>query len=273
MSLFPKKGKNAEVSTQNEMGFFDHLEELRWHIVRSLMAIITFGAVFFIAKSFTFDTIIFGPKKPEFITYRIICSISEAICFRPPQLDLITRELGEQFFTHIKVSFWMGIIIAFPYIFWEFWKFVSPGLYEREKKAARGIVFVCSMLFGAGVMFGYFIIAPFAVTWLGSYSVGSEAINAPTLASYVNYLTMFTIPTGVMFELPLLAYFLGKIGVLTSTYMAQFRRHAIVLIFLVAAILTPPDVITQIIISIPIIFLYELSIHVLRKIEKNKKQL
>lgn len=268
LSFLAKKGLK-KIQENKEMGFFDHLEELRWHIIRSLLAVLSIAIFFFAAKEFTFDTIIFGPKKADFPTYNFFCALSEATCFRPPELNLITRELGEQFFMHIKVSFWMGVIISFPYIFYEFWKFVSPGLYDHEKKAVRGVVFICSLLFSSGVLFGYFVIAPFAVTWLGGYSVGTEATNSPTLASYVNYLTMFTIPTGIMFELPLLAYFLGKIGLINSSYLINYRRHAIVLIFLVAAILTPPDVVTQILISIPILFLYEMSIYVLKRIEKD----
>ncbi|MCB0646990.1 MAG: twin-arginine translocase subunit TatC [Saprospiraceae bacterium] len=275
MSLFSvltkKKNAGADGPEEDEMGFFDHLEVLRWHIIRSVLAILVLAIVFFTMKSFTFDTIVFGPKKPGFITYKLICDISPAICFSPPELNLITREMGEQFFIHMKVAFWLGLISSFPYIFWEFWRFIKPGLYKTEQKAVRGIVLYCSFLFFTGVAFGYYIIAPFAITWLGSYTVGTEAENSPTLASYVNYMTMFTLPTAILFELPIVAYFLGKVGLITSSFMRQYRRHAIVIIFIFAGILTPPDVITQMLIGTPMILLYEISIRVVKNIEKKNK--
>jgi sec-independent protein translocase protein TatC len=264
------KSKNA-VDDQNEMGFFDHIEVLRWHIVRSLLSIIVFGIIFFLNKKFTFETLVLGPKNENFITYRFIKKLIPD--YGPQKFDLIIREMGEQFFVHLKVSFWLGLICSFPYIFWEFWRFLKPGLYEKEKQAVKGIVFYCSMLFFTGVCFGYFIIAPLAVTWLSSYSVGVEVISSPTLASYVGYMTMFTIPTGIIFELPIIFYFLGKIGLVTSAFLRKYRRHSIVIIFVIAAIVTPPDVITQILIAIPVLFLYEISIYLVKKQEKSNQKL
>ncbi len=250
------------------MGFLDHLEELRWHIIRGGSSIILIAIVVFVCERFVFDTVIFGPKQEDFPTYRFLCWLSEATCMRPPELQLITRELGEQFFVHLKVSFWLGLTLAFPYIFYEFWKFLKPGLYPKEQKAARGLVGICSILFAIGVLFGYFVIAPFAISWLGSYTVGTEAINSPTLSSYVNYLTMCTIPIGIIFEFPVVAYFLGKVGLLSSRFLKNYRRHAIVIIFIASAIITPPDIITQILISIPVLFLYEVSINIIKRLEK-----
>ncbi|HRG20167.1 MAG TPA: twin-arginine translocase subunit TatC [Saprospiraceae bacterium] len=264
MAIFRKKHTKEEV----EMGFLDHLEALRWHILRSAASILICGIVVFSAKDFTFNTLIFGPLKKDFITYRLLCKLGEAACMTPPDITLTTREFGEQFFVHFQVAFWLGLILSFPLVIWEIWKFVKPGLYENEKQVTRGIVFVCSTLFLLGVSFGYFVIAPFAITWLGNYSVGTNAINAPTLSSYVNYITMFTIPTGLIFELPIGAYFLGKIGVISSAFLRNYRRHAIVIIFIVAAIVTPPDVVSQILISLPVLLLYEVSIMVVRSIEK-----
>ena len=256
-------------ANDDELGFFDHLEILRWHIIRSAISIVVFGIIFFIAKDFTFNTLVFGPKKPDFISYQLMCKLAPSVCITPPELKLITRELGEQFYVHMSVSFWLGLICSFPYIFWEFWKFVKPGLYENERKTAGGIVFYCSALFFMGLCFGYFVIAPFGISWLGSYTIGPEAENSPTLSSYVSYLTMFTIPTGLIFELPIIAYFLGKIGIISSKFLTRFRREAVVVIFFIAAIVTPPDVVTQILIGIPLLFLYEVSIIVLKRIEKN----
>ena len=268
MALFGNKNQNAGGET--EMGFFDHIEVLRWHILRSVLAILVGGIVFFIYKEFTFDTLVLGPMKKDFATYRFLCWMGEITCMQPADITLSTRELGEMFFVHFKVSFWMGLITAFPFVLWEIWRFVKPGLYENEKNVTRGVVFICTFLFYSGVAFGYYVIAPFAITWLGNYSVGGDAIiQQPTLASYVSYITMFTIPTGLVFELPLGAYFLAKLGVLTSSFLRDYRRHAIVVIFIIAAIVTPPDMVTQILISMPILILYEVSIIIVRRIEKN----
>lgn len=252
---------------EKEMSFLDHLEELRWHILRSIGAIVAIGIVVFIAKEFTFG-IIMWPKDASFPTYKLLCAISDFTCLQPNDFQLIVRDMGEQFFTHIKVSFWVGLIVSFPYIFWEFWNFVKPGLYKHEQQAARGIVATCSLLFMLGVLFGYFVISPFAITFLTGYQVTESAINNPTLASYVSYMTMITIPTGIVFELPIVVFFLAKIGLISSDFMKNYRRHAFVLVFILAAIITPPDVFTQILIGIPIYVLYEISIRIAKRVEK-----
>lgn len=244
------------------MSFLDHLEELRWHLIRSLISIVIFAIIVFIFRDFVFDKIILGPKKPSFWTYQFFCSLSDVTCFYPPEFKLIPRQLGEEFFTTLKVSVWLGIVVSFPYLFWEFWRFVKPGLYKSEQQAARGIVFVCSTLFLIGVLFGYFVISPFAISFLTGFKVSSEIISSPTLSSYVASMTMFTIPTGLLFELPVVVHFLSRIGIVSPSMMKKFRRHSIVVIFLLAAIITPPDVTTQFLIGIPIIILYELSIFV-----------
>lgn len=260
------EGKQDEA----EMSFLEHLEALRWHILRSFAAIIVVGIAVFLAKDFVFDTVLFGPRKPDFITYRIICGISDFLCFTPPQFEIITRDLGEQFIVHLKSSFWIGLIVAFPYVFWQIWKFVKPGLYEKEQKVTRGIVLICSFLFTAGVLFGYFIISPFAISFLSSYSVG--VTSAPTLASYIGYMTMFTIPSGLVFELPIVVYFLAKLGVVGPQVMKTYRRHAIVVILILASIITPPDMVTQLLIAIPLFFLYEVSIVIAGRVEKNREK-
>ena len=253
---------------QAEMSFLDHLEELRWHIIRSLVSVFIFGTIVFLFKDFVFNEIILAPKNKNFITYEFFCGLSDFICFRPPEFTITPRELGEQFFTHIKVSIWLGIIISFPYIFWELWRFVKPGLYKKEQKAARGIVFVCSFLFLLGVLFGYYIISPFAVSFLAGYSISNEVVSSPTLSSYVNNMTMFTVPTGIIFELPIVVYFLSRIGLITPDFMKKYRRHAVIVILIFSAIITPPDVVTQFLIGIPVFVLYEISIHISRRAAK-----
>lgn len=274
MSFFKKlKGdtnNENKLTDDKEMGFLDHLEELRWHIIRGGIAVVVIAAVALMFQDFIFENIIFAPKKPNFITYQLFCKLSPATCFQPPELPLITRELGEQFFMGITVSIYLGVIIAFPYLFYEFWKFIKPGLYTKEVQVANRLVGATSILFIIGVAFGYFIIAPFAISYLGSYTVGSEAINSPTLASYVNYLTMFTIPIGLAFEMPIIIYLLAKLGVVGPKIMRKYRREALLIIFIIAAIITPPDALTQILVSIPMYILYEMSIYVAAKVERDK---
>ncbi len=268
-NFFPKKNKTEDES--KEMGFLDHLEELRWHVIRAGIAVIVIAIVALVFQNEVFEYIIYAPKKPNFITYKVFCAISEATCFSPPELQLITRELGEQFFMGITVSLYLGLVVAFPYIFYEFWKFIKPGLYEQEIKIANRLIGVTSFLFILGVCFGYYIIAPFAITFLGSYTVGTEAINSPTLASYVNYLTMFTIPVGLAFELPIVVYFLAKLGIIGPEIMKKFRREAFLVIFIIAAIITPPDALTQILVGIPMYILYEISITVAARVVKDNE--
>lgn len=255
---------------EKEMSFLDHLEELRWHLIRSAAAILIIAiAVFLCEKQVT--AILFGPKHEYFLTYRIFCKYFNTFC-TVPQFDIIQRDLGEEFFVHLKSSVWIGLMIAFPYVFYEMWRFVKPGLYPNERKAARGIVAVCSLLFFTGVLFGYFIIAPFAISFLANYRFGEDVISTTTLSSYVSYLTMITLPTGIIFELPIVAFFLGKIGILTASIMKRYRKHAAVIIFIAAAIITPPDVITQFLIAIPLLILYEISIYIVKRQEKKEAE-
>lgn len=253
------------------MSFLDHLEALRWHILRSVGAIILVGVGVFLAKDFVFQQVLFAPKRPDFITYRIVCSISEFLCFRPTEFEIITRDLGEQFIVHLKSSFWIGLIVAFPYVFWQIWKFVKPGLYEKEQKATRGVVLICSLLFILGVLFGYYIISPFAISFLSGYSVG--ATSAPTLASYIGYMTMFTIPAGLVFELPIVVFFLAKLDIVGPKIMRKYRKHAIVVILILASIITPPDMVTQLLIAFPLFFLYEISIIIAGRVQKNREEI
>lgn len=255
---------------EGEMTFLEHLEELRWHLVRAVVSILIFAIAVFMSGNAFFDGVIMAPKEKSFATYKFICGLSERLCFYPPQFDLTTIQLGEQFFVHMKVAFFAGLIISFPYIFWEIWRFVKPGLYPAERKAARGIVFICSTLFILGVLFGYYIIAPFAITFLANYSVG--AVNTTTLSSYVSYMTMFTLPTGLVFELPIIVFFLSKVGLIGPQFMRTYRRHAFIVILVLAAIITPPDVITQFLIGIPLFILYEMSIIISARVVKKNNE-
>jgi sec-independent protein translocase protein TatC len=262
---------------KTEMSFFDHIEELRRHILRSVGAIVGIGVLFFLNKDFVFNTLLFGPRNPDFITYRAICAFSQAVgagdsmCFSPTPFTILSRQLGEILMQHMMVSFWLGLICAFPFVLWEFWKFIRPGLLPSEQRTIRGVVFICSSLFFLGVCFGYFILAPFSISFLASYTVEGAEV-APTLDSYVNYMTMFTIPTGLIFEMPIVAYFLAKLGVIGQQFMRAYRRHAIVVIVIVAAIITPPDVASQIIVVIPLLTLYEVSIMVVGRVQRQREK-
>lgn len=257
--------KDSDKKPADEMSFFEHLDELRGHIFRSLIWISLFAVGGFIWKDLLFRELIFAPRYPDFWTYKILCKVShlfgmgEALCITPPQFNVQAVEFGELFTTHMKVAFLMGVILAIPFIFLEIWKFIKPGLYPNERKAARGFVVICSSLFLIGVLFGYFIISPFSVTFLAGYQI-EGAISAPSLASYVNYMVMFTLPVGLVFQLPIVVYFLSKIGIVTPDFMKNYRRHAIVIIFIVAAVVTPPDVVSQMLVATPLLILYELSI-------------
>jgi sec-independent protein translocase protein TatC len=253
---------------KKEMSFLDHLEALRWHLVRSVIAIIVGAIIIFASKDFVFNKIIFAPRFPDFFTYKFICSISELLCFEPAPFQIITRDLAEKFLVHFKSSIALGFIIAFPYVFWEVWRFVRPALYERELKAARGIVFVCTLLFITGVLFGYYIIAPFSISFLAGYQLG-DIMATPTLASYMNYMIMFTLPVGLVFELPVVVYFFSRLGIVSPEGMRRKRRIAFVVILIVSAIITPTtDAITLLIVTFPLYGLYEVSIVVSGKAQK-----
>lgn len=259
------------------MSFFEHIEELRKHILRSAAAIVVVGIVCFINKDFIFNTLIFGPRNPDFFSYRVLCGVShwmglgDKMCVQPVKFQIITRQLGEVLMQHLYVSFWLGVIAAFPFIFWEFWKFVRPGLHEEEQKTVRGVVGVCSALFLLGVGFGYFVIAPFSINFLAGYTLEGAEVS-PTLDSYVTYMTMFTIPTGLIFEMPIVIYFLAKIGLVGPNFLRTYRRHAIVVILIIAAIITPPDVVSQTIVGIPLLILYEISILVAARVQRRRER-
>ena len=256
---------DAQEQEGGEMSFLEHLEELRWHIIRSLIGMAGMGILFFIFHKTLFDVIVFGPTKPDFFTFELICQLSETFCFTPPEFDKIAIGFGESFIMSIKVSFILGFIAAFPYTFWEIWRFVSPGLYDKERRVTRGVVIICSLLFFLGVLFGYFVIAPFAVNFLMGHMIPGVS-NTPTLASYLSYMIMFTVPAGAIFELPILAYFLTKLGLVTPEFMRKYRKHSFIIILILAAVVTPPDIFTQFMIGIPLYFLYETSIIVSRRV-------
>ena len=259
---------NLPDNTGGDMSFLDHLESLRWHLLRSAAAIAICGLGVFLAKDFVFNEVIFGPRHKNFFTFRLLCGLSDATCFELPAFQVVTREISEMFSMHLMVSVWLGLVLAAPYVLWEIWRFLRPGLKPTEQRAARGFVLICTGLFFTGVLFGYYIVAPLAIIFLAGYQI--EGVTAtPTLSSYVDSMVMFTLPIGLIFELPIVIYFLTVIGLMSSQYMKNYRRHAIVILLIVAGIVTPsPDIASQLLVFIPLYGLYEASIIVAKRVEK-----
>ena len=269
--------KNPEGDT--EMSFLDHLEALRWHIVRSVLMIIVFFLIALFAKKWIFDVFIFGPTHDDFVTYRALCKLSDVlglgdlICMQGIQLSFINTELAGQFMMHIKISFLAGFICAFPFIIWEVWRFVKPGLYETESRYTEGIVFFTSFLFLVGVAFSYFVLIPFSVNFFATYTISDSVTNMFTVTDYISFLTIFLLSCGLIFELPMIVYFLSKIGILTPAFMRNYRRHAIVVLMITAAVITPTaDVGTMMLVFVPLYFLYEISIFISAAVQRNSEK-
>ena len=262
---------------RGEMTFLEHLEELRWHFLRSFIAIFIAAVVAFIFKEVVFDKILFGPRTPEFFTNRMLCKLGKLIssaklCINSSPNDLQNIHMTGQFLTHIKISIIAGIIVAFPYIFYEFWKFINPALYDTERKHTKGAVFYSTMLFIMGVLFGYYVITPLSVHFLENYEVSSKVTNEINLMSYISIVASIVLAGGVLFELPVVIYFLSKIGIVTPEFLKKYRRHSLIIILALSAIITPPDVFSQILVSFPLIALYEISIAISRKINKKQEE-
>ncbi|TFG74854.1 MAG: twin-arginine translocase subunit TatC [Flavobacteriales bacterium] len=257
-----------ETKSHNEMSFLDHLEELRWHLIRSTVAVVVIGYIAFLMKDFIFDTVIFGPKKPDFPTYGVFCKLSkllgfsEAFCSNEPLFRLQSREMAGQFSAHVWTSIWAGFIVGFPYLLYEIWRFISPGLYEKERKNSRGFILIASFLFFLGVLFGYYIVAPLSINFLGSYTISKEVFNDIDIASYISTVRASVIACGLIFELPIIIYFLTKVGLVTPAILKKYRKIALVVVLILSAVITPPDVASQIVVAIPILILYQVSIYI-----------
>lgn len=261
---------------KSEMSFLGHLEELRWHLVRSSMAVFIFGVIAFIMKDFIFNTIIFAPKNPDFFTYRFLCNISQklgtdGLCIDEIPFTFQSLAMAEQFSVHIWTSITAGFIVAFPYIIYEVWRFIGPGLYDNERSYARSFIIISSFLFFIGVLFGYYVITPLSVNFLGNYSVSDLVERNIKIGSYISLLRASVLAAGLVFELPIIIYFLTKMGLVTPEFLRTYRKHALVLVLILAAVITPPDIISQIIVAIPILILYEISIFISKIVIKKQK--
>jgi sec-independent protein translocase protein TatC len=266
-----KKQKKKEAKT--EMSFLDHLETLRWHIIKSAIAVITFAILAYTNSKFIWDNIIFAPNRSDFWTSRMLIKLGDFLGYESAglmskPLSLINFNLSGQFMVDVWTSIIAGFIVAFPYVMYQFWSFIKPALYENERKHASGAVAVMSGLFFTGVLFGYYLIVPFSLDWLATYSISTDVVNQINILSYISSVTSIVIAGGVAFELPVLVYFLSKIGVLTPKFLRKYRRHSYVVLLIIAAIITPPDVLSQMIVCIPLVILFELSIIISGKVEK-----
>lgn len=265
------------MSETDQMSFLQHLEELRWRVIRAAIAILVFASAAFIFKGIIFDQIILAPKKADFITYRIMCALShkvgmtDALCITS-DFELQNISMSGQFTSHIIVSILAGLVFAFPYVFFQLWAFIKPGLKVNEKTMARGVVFFTTLLFMIGIAFGYFLIAPLSIQFLGGYQVSEQVNNIITLNSFITTVTTTTLASGVVFQLPMVIYFLAKVGLVTPQSLKTYRKHALVGILILAAIITPPDITSQILVTLPLYFLYEVSIHIARIVVKKNER-
>lgn len=262
----------------NEMSFLDHLEELRWLLVRSSIAVIIMAFVTYLFSDYIFDTILFGPTNPNFITYRFFCDAShylgfaDSICVTELPFVIQNTSMEGQVNIFVWTCITAGFILSFPFILWEFWKFIGPALYEKEKKNAKLFISVASILFFLGVLFGYFVIVPMSVNFLATFSVSSVVKNEFNLESYIGMIKTSVLASGLFFELPIIIFFLTKLGLVTPVFLRKYRKYAVVLVLIVAAIVTPPDVVSQITVAIPMLLIYEASIFISVFVVKKEKE-
>jgi len=255
----------AKKNGKGTMTFWEHLEELRWHLIRSIVAVLLLAISAFLARDILFDQILLAPSSSAFITHRLFCQLSAylnspGMCLNNIDLKIINIALSGQFIAHMYISIMAGLILAFPYILWEFWRFIKPALLPVEKKHSRGAVVMASSLFYLGLLFSYFLIVPLTITFLGTYQVSLNVENQIALRSYINTVMSLSFAVGLVFELPIVVYFLTKIGVLTPHLMKNGRKIALILILLISAIITPADIFSMIMVAIPLYLLFEISI-------------
>lgn len=259
------------------MSFIEHIDELRKHLFRSVLAIIAGAIVMAVYNSFIVKKILMGPTHPDFPTYIYLCKLGNylgfgnKLCLKEINVKMQSNAVAGQFSVYLNVILIGGFIIAFPYVFWQFWKFVKPALKTKELKGTRGVIFWVSTLFFIGVLFGYFIVSPYTINFFANFSLDDNIQNFWTIASYFNTMVPLILGSGIAFQLPLVLYFLAKIDVVSAAFLRKYRKHAILLIVVVTSIITPPDMLSTIICSIPLVFLYEISIFLCLKVEKKRK--
>lgn len=274
-------GTDKTIKTEGkEMSFLQHLEEFRWHLVRSALVIMIFAIAAFCLNDFLFDTVIFGPLRQDFISYKVLCSLGHKIgagdvmCMTIKPAHLQTLSASEQFFNHMWISFLCGIILGFPFVLWELWKFVRPALKNKEIGPVKIFVVIASVLFLIGIFFGYYLLFPMSYNFLINYQVSSSGIvqTQNTFDDYISLISTMTLVSGIIFEMPILVYFLTRMTLLTPQFMRKYRKHAVIIILIAAAVITPsPDVTSQMVVAIPMYLLYELSVFVSAWVIKKHK--
>jgi len=273
--FFNRRNKNANA----EMSFIDHLEDLRWHVIRSVIAILIGAIIVFIYSGFVVDKILFAPTRGDFISARWLCSlghsigIGDTLCFAEVKAKFLENTMTGQFIASFTLAFIGGFIIVFPYIFWEFWKFIKPALSPKELKKTRGVIFWVSLLFFTGVAFGYFILTPFMVNFYFNYKLSAQIEIMPSFSDYLENLVYTTVGIGILFQMPLLVMVLARIGVVTGKFLKKYRRHAFVIIITAAAIITPStDPFSLTIVTVPLYLLFEASVIIASRINKRQEK-
>nr|WP_321243800.1 twin-arginine translocase subunit TatC [uncultured Psychroserpens sp.] len=263
----------------DEMSFLDHLEDLRWHLIRITVSILVVATVAYIFSDLIFEHIIFAPKRMDFPTYEWLCQASQLIgindttfCAAEFPFIIQNRTMAGQFSADIWTSFFAGFIISFPYIIYQFWSFISPGLHSKERKHSRGFIIITTLLFFIGVLFGYYIVTPLSINFLANYSVSDVVSNEFDLSSWVAIIRSSCLASGFIFELPIIIYFLTKIGLVTPQIMRKYRKFALVIVLILSAIITPPDLASQVIVAIPILILYQVSIYISKVVVRNQSK-
>ena len=264
-----------KTNAAGEMSIWGHIDALRGHLFRSSLVVIIIAIIVFFYPEILFDKIIFGPLRSDFLTYRAFCKLGhwlqsnnlfkdgDQLCFGHYTFKLQSLGLSDQFTSQMWIAIIAGLIIGLPYVLWEVWRFIKPALKDKEKKASTSFIFSATALFLTGVLFAYYIIVPLMVNFLGNYKVSEMVENNFTMDSYIDTITTLTVATGIVFELPIIVFFLTKFGIMTPQFMRKYRKHAIVVILIVAGVITPsPDVTSQLLVAFPLYFLYEASIFV-----------
>jgi sec-independent protein translocase protein TatC len=278
MALLDFLGKRNK-DPNAEMSFIDHLEDLRWHVIRSVIAILIAAIFVFVYSDFVINQIVMGPAHSDFISYKIFCDLShslslgDTLCFGTVPVAFLSTTMTGQFVASFTVAFVGGFVVAFPYVFWEFWKFVKPALSPKELKKTRGVIFWVSFLFFLGVAFGYFVLTPFMINFYFSYKLSPLIEIKPTFSDYLENLVYTTVGIGVLFQMPLLVMVLARVGFVTARFLRKYRRHAFVVIIIAAAIITPStDPFSLAIVTIPLYLLFEASIILAARINKKQEE-
>jgi sec-independent protein translocase protein TatC len=264
------------VHEDKEMSFFDHLDALRKHLIRSALAIVVCSIVGFVYIDYIFHNIILGPLNNDFWTYRKLCEFSRSfnnndeLCIKNLNYTLQNTEMAGQFMMSFKLAFLVGLVLAMPVILWQIWLFIKPALSVKERKRTRGFVMYTSILFALGIMFGYFVLCPISINFFAHYSLSSMIKNEINMQNVISFMTLLVLGTGLIFELPVLMFFLAKLGLITSSFLIKYRKYAFVVILIIAAIVTPPDIVSQIILTIPLYSLFELGVFIIKRVEKQK---